>query len=584
MSEWGLGIHPVFPLWLILTGFFLLLGFLLWKEIDRKLKFLPLRIVAIVLLLLSIVGLLIQPSWKRERKSNGVVILTPNFKSSTVDSLLKVNPELSLIRTPDVTPYSNAEVKSLNDLSMLDIRFVVGDGLPEYVLSEAKNQFQFLKGEVPYGIINWLPPKKYKVNQQAEITGTFRTRDNAKIKLVSPGGVEDSIVFTTQGLHAFTLSFTPKQTGLFTYSVIVEENGKIYTDKFSLEVAADEKLSLLFLQNYPTAETKYLKNFITEKGHALAIRTQLSKNNFRYEYANREAVRLDRLSPELMKQFDLVLIDNESLADLSSYERKVMEESVKQGLGILVLYNSPERKKSQSYLSLSQMELKEDTVRLRVANSTYTFPAVPIRITADGVESVIKSNERVLSGYVNKGAGKLGFQLLHETYRLILEGKTFEYASLWSPLLERTAQIKNKTFKIEMAQPFPIYQDEPLDITLVAAADQPRLTTEDVEIPLREDVVIDDYWHGKTWADGAGWHQLAVERDSTIKNYYVSETREWKSLRTTQQQNANELFSKSKLSEINEVQIIAEQKPIPLWVFYIIFLFAAGFLWLVPKL
>lgn len=584
MSEWGLGIHPVFPLWLILIGFFLCLCFLLWKEIKRKLKFLPLRIVAIVLLLISIVGVLLQPSWESERKSRGLVLLTPNFKSSTVDSLLKENPQLSLIRTPDVTPFSDVESKSLNDLSTLDIQFVVGDGLPEYVLTETKNHFRFIKGQVPRGIIHWVPPKKYQVNQKAEIKGTFRARENAKIRLTSPGGVEDSVVFTTQGVHDLTLSFTPKQTGLFTYSILVEEKNKVYTDKFPVEVAANEKLSILFLQNYPTAEMRYLKNFLTEKGHALAIRSQLSKTNFRFEYANREAVRLDRLSPELLKQFDLVLIDNESLADLPSYERKMMEESVKQGLGILVFYISPDKRKNQTYLSLPQRESKEDTVRLRVGNSSYTFPVVPVFITADGVESVIRSNDRVLNGYVHKSAGKLGFQLLQETYRLLLEGKTFEYASLWSPLLERTARMQNSTFKIEITQFFPVYPDEPLDVNILAVAYQPQLTSDAIEIPLREDVVIDDYWHGKTWAGEAGWHQFIVPQDSTTTNYYVSNPGEWQSLRISQQRKANELFSKNKLSDINEEQIIKERKSIPLWVFYFIFLFAAGFLWLVPKL
>ncbi len=584
MNEWGLGIHPVFPLWMILLGCFLLLVFFLWKELKRNLKFLPLRISANVLLLVSIVGLLLQPSWESERKSGGLVLLTPNFKPSTIDSLLRINQQLSLIRTPDVIPFSNAEEKLLNDLSRHTIRFVVGDGLPQYVLSESKKHFQFIKGKLPDGIIDWSPPKKYRINQKAEITGTFRAQDNSKIKLVSPGGVEDSVVFTRQGLHTFTLSFTPKQAGLFTYSVIVEENGKMYNDNFPVEVTGDKQLSILFLQNYPTAETRYLKNFLTEKGHALAISAQLSKNKFRYEYANREAVRLDRLSSGLLKQFDLVLIDNESLADLPSYEKKVLGESVKQGLGILVFYNSANKSKNQSYLSLSQIELKEDTVQLRVGNSAYTFPAVPVRITADGVESVIRNNERVLSGYVNKGTGKLGFQLLQETYRLILEGKTFDYASLWSPLLERSARLENSTFKIEMTQSFPVYPDEPLDVDIVASADQPQLTIDAVEIPLREDVVIDDFWHGRTWANEAGWHQLKIEQDSTLENFYVSAAGEWQALRITQQQKANELFSKTNLPDSKEEQIIREHKPIPLWVFYFIFLIAAGFLWLVPKL
>ena len=107
-----------------------------------------------------------------------------------------------------------------------------------------------------------------------------------------------------------------------------------------------------------------------------------------------------------------------------------------------------------------------------------------------------------------------------------------EYASLWSPLVERAARTQNPKFKIEIDQPFPIFPDEPLDVNVIAANATPQLTNDDVLIPLREDVVIDDYWHGTTWAGDEGWHQFVFEQDSAKHNYYVSNPTEWQSLRT----------------------------------------------------
>ena len=83
--------------------------------------------------------------------------------------------------------------------------------------------------------------------------------------------MEDSVSFTQQGNHDFTLSLTPKQSGLFVYSVVIEDDGKSVTQKFPVEVKEEKKLNILFVQNYPTAETRYLKNFLIENGHALAV-------------------------------------------------------------------------------------------------------------------------------------------------------------------------------------------------------------------------------------------------------------------------------------------------------------------------
>jgi hypothetical protein len=203
----------------------------------------------------------------------------------------------------------------------------------------------------------------------------------------------------------------------------------------------------------------------------------------------------------------------------------------------------------------------------------------------DVVEPVMQINDRVLSGYVNKGAGRIAFQLLQETYRLVLEGRKMEYASLWSPLVERAARTQNPNFKIEMDQPFfPIYPDEPIDVNIIAANGSPRLMHDGALIPLREDVVIDDYWHGRSWANEAGWHQFTIEQDSSKQNYYVSHPNEWQSLRIAQLHKSNAALSHNDSTSHNGLSIVKEQHPVSLFIFFIIFLLSAGFLWLVPKL
>jgi hypothetical protein len=587
MIEVAITIQPSFPLWAIIGGGALLLCFLMWKEWQRKIKFLAWRLVTATLLTFSIMGLLLRPSFVNERKSDGIVLLTKNYKTSVADSLQKADPKLTFLRTVDAKPYQRAEEVSFHhDLSTFSkqLHFVLGDGLPYYSLQEIENDFQFLKGELPRGIIEWKTPYVFKANQQAEINGVFNAKSKSKIKLISPSGAEDSIEFKTQGLHPFKLSITPKQSGLFIYSVITQDSIGIYTHKFPVEVILEKKLSILFLQTYPTAEAKYLKNFLIEKGHAIMVRTQTSKNNFRYEYANREPLRLEKISAEIVKEMDLIVVGNESHQSLTSYEKNILEESVKQGLGILVLYNIMEKKRNTSFLALPIKEIKGDTIRLALGKSIYTFPALPVKIDVDSIEPITQSKERILSGYVSRGAGKIAFQLLQETYRLTLEGKTLDYARLWSPLIEQVAKIQDSRFKIELEQDFPIYTDEPLDINVIASKQNSRLLSDSVLLPLREDVVIDDYWHGSTWAGKRGWHQFSMEQDSTVKNYYVSDKSEWQNLRIVQQQKANEAISKKNFpNEQAEVTFTGEKLISPL-IFFLLFLLSSGFLWLAPKI
>lgn len=585
MIDAGLSIHPIFPLWAIITVAFVLLVFMAWMEWQRKIKYRYARISAVILIVLSILGMLLQPIIENEIESNGVILLTPQYKTSSVDSLLKANPKLTLLQTSDAAPYPDAAVlDNYNDLSQsIDLHFVMGDGLPQYVLSEIEKPFQFYKGELPDGIITWSSPSNFKPNRVQEIQGTFRSNGISKIKLIGPGGVEDSVSFTQQGNHDFTLSLTPKQSGLFLYSVVTEDEGKSMTQKFPVEVKDEKKLNIFMAQHYPTAETRYLKNFLIENGHAVALRSKISRDKFHYEYANRQSLRIDRLSPEILNEFDLFFIDQESLETLSNNEKAVLEESVKQGLGLLTFYNSKEKMKSSAFLSLSIRQISGDTVRLKLGSSAFTFLTWPVTVI-DVVEPITQVNERVLSGYVNKGAGRIAFQLLQETYRLVLEGKKMEYASLWSPLVERAARMQNPKFKIEMDQPFPIYPDEPLNINVIAANNAPLLMSDGVLIPLREDVVIDDYWHGRSWADEAGWHQFIIQQDSSKQNYYVSHPAEWQSLRIAKQHIANQALSQNDSTSNGDLSIVKERHPVSLIIFFIVFLLAAGFLWLVPKL
>lgn len=465
-----------------------------------------------------------------------------------------------------------------------NIVFILGDGIPYYEQEKIISSYSFLPSKLPIGVTQLTAPKSVRINQTAIISGTVNIQGKTTLVLEEPGGRKDSVVLTGAGVNPFSLSFQTQQVGLFRYSITLRDSSTIKNEGYLLiEVVPEKKLNILIVQKYPSAEVRYLKNFLAEKGHALIVRSQISKNDFYYEFSNRESTRIDKLTSESLTEFDLFLMDSESLYGLNASELKSTEQATREGLGVIVIMNDVNLKKKLPLLNASLKTYAHDTAHLKIKTQSIVLPALTVSVQASlSITPVITSTTRILSGYKHEIAGKVGFQLLHETYRLLLEGKTNEYAALWSPLLASTARLSPESFKIKINNPFPYYQDEPLAVQVISSGDEPELKANTTLLPLQEDVFIDDYWHATTWTGKPGWHSLTTQ-DSTALHYYVSPESEWSTLRIANQQQQH-LSNKPSIISKKESNLITEHKPVsPLW-FFVIFLLASGFLWLAPKL
>lgn len=586
MIRLALTFQPVFSMWLILLGALLLLMFLIWKEINRKNRFLAGRISAVILMIATITLWLLQPTTPVLTDSTSIILLTKNYDRAKADSLNKKYPTHKFLRTHDAVDFKDASELMPYELDdhKNDIVFILGDGLPYYEQEKIISTYSYIPSKPPVGIIQLNVPNSIQVNHTATISGTVNIQGKTTLILEEPGGGKDSVVLTGTGAKPFSLSFQTQQTGLFRYAVSLRDSLTTKTEgQLPIEVTPEKKMNILFVQKYPSAEVRYLKNFLSEKGNALIVRSQISKNDFHYEFSNRESARIDRLTSESLNEFDLLIMDSESLSGLSASELKSLEQSTKEGLGVIILMNDADLKSKLPLLNASLKTHAHDTVHLLMKSQNIVLPALPVSVlSGSSITAVTTSAARVLSGYRHEVAGKVGFQLLHETYRLLLEGKTTEYSTLWSPLLESIVRLKAERFKIQLTNSFPYYQDEPLAVQVISSKDGPELKNNTTLLPLQEDVLIDDYWHATTWTGKPGWHSLTTQ-DSTAHHYYVSSENEWSTLRIANQQRKHLSHASSYITK-RESTLTTEHKPIsPLW-FFAIFLMASGFLWLAPKL
>ncbi len=587
MSKFGLSFDPVFPLWAVGLIVGIAFAFFIWKEFQRKQRFLIARIIAQVLILTSILGLLLKPSFKEEKPSLKNILLTKGYDKSKADSLLKIHPTLKIYRTEEAESFPLSE--SLNENQNLsnigeETLFVLGSGLSSDELDLVGNRnFQFLPGNIPLGITQLFIEKPIRANESAYIRGVLNTNENVVLKL-SAFGTEDSVSLKGKGLVPFSFSTKPKQQGLFVCTISSKGDNPV-NEKLPIEVVPEQKLKILVLQKFPTAEIRYLKNYLAEKGHAIALRYQTSKNNFKYEYANTASSRIDKITPELAESIDLLFIDSSVLTGLSSSEKNALGNAIQNGLGMIIL-EIPEKEKTISqFLPISVKQIALDTVHIKLSDSKlHVLPAQSIEITPDpSIRPVTTHRERILSGYHYNGAGKVAFQLLSETYKIRLEGNVDDYSTIWSTLIEYTARSKNEKFKMSINNPFPYYTDESVSMEIISSGTKPTLLSDKTLLPLTEDVIIDDLWKAKTWAGNSGWHQFSIKEDSTELHYFVSAKEDWKALRFSNQVRENLLAQSSVISEIRTINKY-ETKEISQVIFYFIFLIAAGFLWLAPKI
>jgi hypothetical protein len=555
-----------------------------WSESRKPYPYKWLRVIAQTLALLSVLALLLRPSMTSTVERPSLLLLTPSYSAKQVDSLLNLERNLTLLLAPGAAEREGAlRIQTYRELQAKgNLRFVLGDGIPAAFLETlGDEQFAYLPGKKPNGIMA-LNTGPFLQDRACFLSGTIRNGKGAVLKLVDPGGGESLTRILKMGEQDFRIEFTTKRPGLYVYDLIVlDSSGQSTKEQVPIEVMSSKRLSILMLQTYPHAEVKFLKNYLAEKGHLIVTRYQLSKNVMRYEYANGASGKFDRLTEDALNDFDLVLTDDESMERISESEAGQLRSAVRNGLGVLLLaHRAPSSARFPgSVLNLKDDPTAPDTIRYSVpgfGSNVSFFAALDVK-RRDQHQSVLTAGSRVLSGFVLEGDGKVGYQTLMETYQLALSGKSSLYAALWTPLLEQMARREDITLSARSATPFPIYPDESVDVEIIGST--PTLTADGVHIPLMEDVVVDDLWHGTFWSDESGWKALKV--GSKPLNVFISKPGAWLSLRKWTQQHANVL--RSGLAH-DQKETREKKTPISAWIFFSLFLLLAGFVWLAPKL
>jgi len=550
-------IDPLFPVGPSVVVALVALGILVALEFRRKLRFLVGRILAQILLVSSVFLLTLRPTLTSNIQ-HPTLLLTEGYEQKTIDSLTSLTP---------------VSVTSPNELSKLGgVSVITGNGLPSWALNllTSKN-YTFIPSRSPKGITAIEFDDHIYAHRWNEIRGNYNGSASL-IKLRGPGGIEDSVEVQN---GSFALSFFAKAPGRFNYQLVVDNE----VETLPLIIEPERTLNIIFISNYPTFEMRYLKNFLASKGHSLSIRNQVSRGVYKFEFANRISSSFKSLTTALLNDTDLMIIDETSWHSLSAAEQKNVQSAISEGLGVIVM---PEAKptKHKSYLVQFSATQAKDTARVSLNRAgSFRLPALSLE-AKQSTPLLTSTDARIVNGYAHSGSGKVGYQLLIETYQLGLQGKNDAYAALWVPLLERSARLLKKDLKFRITSPFPYYENEPVSFDIISSGKEPKLKIDNINFPLTEDVYIDDLWHGTTWLDGNRWHDFML--DSTTTAVHVAKEGTWHSIRATNNRKATALQAGQPGTGENQ-STSKDDKAIKISLF-LIFIVSAGFLWLAPKI
>jgi hypothetical protein len=575
-------IDPLLPAWLIAVLLTLLLVLFFFLEWRRVLRFRALRLTSVIVMAASLGAILLRPHYPVTGHDTAV-LLTSGFSRTVADSLLRSGGHPVLLQLGMEKGYRNARGLSSYRALMQrpeSVTAILGEGLPSYALESIEAPFAFFPSPAPEGITACtFPMDGAERNKEQVVSGSYRVKQGpATIYLESPAGRIDSIkVPATEG--NFRFRFMPRTSGRNIYYVAVSDTtGTVAREKFPLHIRPFRPLNVLIIQGYPTFETQQLGNFLSDRGHHVAARTQLSRKVYRTAFANREAIGLNPLTGPLLDNFDLLLIDPGSVTTLAPAERASVAAALRNGLGVVVLFNMiPTKPVDSDILPIAFGQVPVDTAVVRIHEKAYTLPATRLSPRSNNLVPISGTTKRTLSGYTPVRQGKAAFQLLQGTYALQLAGDSIAYGALWSPLIDAVARRPSGGSAIRLESKFPYYANEPMAIEVVSE-DIPLLYADSTRIPVQEDALIDGLWHATAWTDATGWHTLHTADDTT--SYYVFNSGEWQALRVTQQHALNHAAgARTSMRASGPLSTL-----FPPLVFWLTFLAAAGFLWLAPKL
>ena len=417
--------------------------------------------------------------------------------------------------------------------------------------------------------------------------------DPAWVVLRAAGTGRDSVRLPTGG-GAFRLRYQPKAAGLATYELLLRRPGQpLTTEPVPVEITPPMRPAVLLLAATPSFEFKFLKNYLAEAHYPVALRTSVSRGLVQTDFVNQPALALDRLTPALLARYQVLVADAATLAALAPAETQALQAAIGGGrLGLITLAEAAPlpraaparadftvRPRPAAPAALPALSWPDAPGEARIPLPAQLQPHPTLRALVTGPNRVLVAASRRV------GLGAAVVSTVPETFRWALQGHTPVYASFWNRLLAAAvppapaaATWRTGTRWPRPAQPLTLhlaaaFPTAPPTVAPLAGAPAARLA-------LRQDTRLPEWSTAQFWPGAAGWHQLRGPGRAT-HHFYVYPATAWPGPELAERQQA---VAQRPARAVALATRTTVAQPWPAGWFFVLFLLAAGYLWLEEKL
>lgn len=449
---------------------------------------------------------------------------------------------------------------------------------------DAKNEKAAAQTDtLPAGIQAVYWPRQINAGADLRLQGHYKNSATTLVKLLLNGFNEhlDSVSIPPQATRSFELSTRPRHIGRALYTLLVFSKDTLLKEPVPVEVLPLRPLKVLILAASPDFENKFLANWLSEHDYVVAMRTAISRNKYSYTFLDTARFSLERITPDRLRAFDLVVSDAGALSALGRDELAAIRSQVEEkGMGLIIRADSslaPHHFYQQPFTLTAAADKNERPLLLHIAGedkplTLLTAPAAWLRAVSGLQPLVWDPQQHMLAGSSLYGEGRLVLTTLSNTYAWILSGQTAAYQSLWSLLLQQAARQQPLQDNWRTGLNFP-KANKPLPLQLETAQSLPIATVNNAPLSLSQNGIWPFRWEGVYWPAQPGWQALVSLQGDSSWCYAFGE-KDWQYL--------------SAREEVSGRNIIAAQtgntSRAPLIWCMILFLGSVVFLWAEEKL
>lgn len=577
---------------------FALAVFAVWKECDRPAKgHLLWRITAAFIAVTSLAFIALPIHYSKDitiQDDHSAVLLTDGFADDSLVSF--TNRKLFTTDKAIVKKYPKAKLIRLDELKTdspaITRLHILGYGLNEYELSQLDTlPVIFHPSTLPEGItaINW--NQKLSSGELLKVQGKYKNQRSGPVKLILKGLSTplDTITIQAKSDEVFELSTVPKNEGRGLYHLQVISGGDtLAKENLPVEIEPVKPLKILVLSASPDFETRFLKNWLSENGFSVAVRSAISKDKFSSEYVNIQALNMDHLTEAFLDKFDVVIGD---LSVLKSEGILLKKAVTQKGLGLIIRADTILKTSSwlQNNFPLEKLQVKDAPVPLFIKgekNKTSALKVDPtfIKYQAGTQPLVSDAQNHLLVNASLAGAGRLLFTTAGNTYSWILAGDKNDYAVFWSLLISNAARKVPVTERWLVASHLPSL-NEPVQLQLETSLPPSQITAENTMIAPAQNPDIQFEWGNSYWPSSAGWHSI-LQKNGKPAWWYAFGKDDWKAAKSSEKISATFLYAKTTTVNTSVTKAIQKkvQIEVPKIYFYLLLVIACTYLWVEKKL